>query len=361
MDWMSMIGGAGGGGGGASMGPYGMLGQGVSQTIGDLASGIGGYFLGKEESDSYKDAAREQLRQLIEMAQWGWGYPEWMKQQIQRNVGLGTEYADLVGKRYDEMAPLYNKGFGENPLRKPTEQYTRALEGNIGSIGGYKNLAASNWNQARRGLEASGMAPRERVSAMRELSNRYADARQQADIQGNQERLQNLSNIYGARSGLANAEYTQAQQERQMKQWYANRGLEVPGIQQGLQLNPMAQAISLPNRSPGSVPWPGMDSPSLWPQMLAMFGKMNQNWAEIQGASGAFGAGNTQGRLIDNPGSNYGSGVAPGSFQAGSPAAAAYGKQLEQLNYQPYTYSQQAFTPSYDLKTDWYPGRGYAK
>ncbi len=277
--------------------PYGMIAQGAMSGTGDLMSTLGNYMLGNENSDAYKKAAREYLRQQIEMAQWGWGYPEWMKQQLQSNVSQGNEYADLVGQRYEDMASLYNKGFGKNPLRKPTEEYVRALEGNMGSVGGYKQLAASSWNQGKRGIEAMGIGPRERVSALRELGTRYQDALTQAGIQGNQERLQNLSSIYGARGQLANAETLQQSQERQMRQWYTNRGLEVPGMQQSLQLAPMAQAASLPNRSPGAV-WQGMDSPSFWSQFVAGAGPMFQHQAEIIGASGFMGAGNTNGALM---------------------------------------------------------------
>jgi len=317
-------------------------------AAGGLASGLGGALTGQDQADNYKKAAREYLAQMERMAQWGYGYPQWMLDDFKANVAKGGDYATELKKLYTQAAPLYNQGYGENPLTGPTNEYVQRLQNTPGSLGQYQNMARMIWNKAQRGQEAiPGQGQRAITSARQEMTNSMATAMQQAMVQSANERNQNSDKIYGAESDLGKAKIQQMIQELAMKQQYAQMGMALPGQQQQLEMSPLTAASQLQNRSPGAV-WPGMDAPGGWSTIMNTLGSTINGglnaFGMAKGLGGLGGGGGQQTTQGSNPyGQPYQGNYAPGAqspYQA--PAAQQWGSQMQQQYGGPITYNPYA-------------------
>jgi hypothetical protein len=261
----------------------------AASAAGGGLSSLGSSLGGGDEAKAYKKAAAEQLRQQIMMAQWGWGYPEWMTELFKSGALKGGKYADELQDLYNKAAPLYNKGFGENPLKDPTDEYVASLTGMTGNDEIMSNISRLNWNNGIRGLEGiPGMGGRAVTSATRELTNSMQTAIQQAIFQGRSEKMDNLEKILAAKTGLAQSDIQLMLRDLEQKQKYAEIGFSLPGQKQALEQTPLIQAAGLPNRSP-SVPWPGMDAPSGTSTLMKMLGATLTGGA--MGAGMAYGGG----------------------------------------------------------------------
>lgn len=334
-----MVGGMGGMGGGGGGVPWQMIAQGATSGIGDLMSVFGGDMLSRDQADSYRDALRKMVDEYTRMSQWGWGYPDWMKDLYKDYTFKGAEYAQTLSDRYKAAAPLYNEGYGVNPLQDPTNRYLAELRAMPGTAGEYQNMARDSFGQGVRGLEASGMDSRQRVSATRELAQQLAPAIQQAKIQEAAERARRADVGYNAEANLAQSIMQQLVQERAMKQQYATIGFNIPGQMQQLEMSPLQAAANIPNRFTGQTFWPGMDPPSLRSQLIAGLGPFLQHQSNILGGGMATQNGETSASQIGSYNFNP-AGGSPGAFNQ------------QPITYTPQQYSQQWYNnmtggPSY--------------
>ena len=251
-----------------------------------LLSGFGNYRLGKEASESYRDAARKQLLLLMEMSQWGWGYPDWMKDLLTSRAQDVSDYQEALQKAYEKLYAPYHPETGEYFLEEPTKEYVAALEQG-GTKEAYEELAKNEWNRAMRSLEEiPGMTAGARTAAQASIASDLGDLLTKAGILGEQERIQRAGSIYGAKGTLAEEERRRRDLLEELARKYAEVEMGIPSEIESVHFNRLAQAIGLPSRALQNIPWPGMEAPSLLTNLLVSMGGAGDSLAKYYGMQG---------------------------------------------------------------------------
>ncbi|MCD6199310.1 MAG: hypothetical protein J7K15_12225 [Deltaproteobacteria bacterium] len=250
--------------------------------------GAGSFLGGRESSKSYKDAARKQLLLEMLMSQWGWGYPDWMKDILASRAQDIGDYRDELQRAYEKLYETYHPETGEYFLAEPTEEYIAALEQG-GTKEAYEELAKNEWNRAMRSLEEiPGMTSGARTAAQASIASDLGDLLTKAGILGEQERIQRAGSIYGAKGTLAEEERLRRDILEELARKYTEVGMALPSEMENVQFNRLTQAMGLSSRAPQNIPWPGMSSPSLLTSLLGSTGATLNQLATYYGMKDIF-------------------------------------------------------------------------
>ena len=240
-----------------------MSGEAAAAAAGSAAGAIAQYASAKKMSDSNKRAARAQLAFMREASQWGYGYPEWMKEALKGRYEGVDGRIDTLRNMYTNLEDEYSSGVDF----RDTDQALANLRGTLGvddTVMNMQNLAKMDWNTSLRSLEEiPGMTSGARLAAMSKVTSDMGRGLMEASIAGENSKVQRAGMLYGAESDVAGQKLEEQRRLKQLAMQYGNLGIQMEGNYDAMGREALNDIIGLPNRYPGTAPNPGMSNPGI--------------------------------------------------------------------------------------------------
>lgn len=247
----------------------------AAATIG-ISSALGaggGYLTGKSASKDAKRAQRAMLAFMREASQWGYGYPDWMKQAVQDRYA-GTEgRINELRQMYGELKDEYSRTLDFTDLDQALQNFrgTLAVDDTVNNM---RQLAKIDWNNSMRALEEiPGMTSGARLAAMSKVTSDMGRSMVEASIAGENSKVQRAQMLYGAESGVAGSKLDEQARLRDLAIQYGNLGLQMETGYDALERERLQDVIGLPNRYPGTPQATMTGSPSVGAYMLQGIGQ----------------------------------------------------------------------------------------